>query len=221
MVKFFQNILVLILLIGVVDFGHSQYAIGLRGGAVISRFQFSDPITELGVQYRTHFQVAVPLQIQLNSRLYLQFEAQFIQKGVRLFFRDQVDFYDYRINTQLIEFPVLLKMNFSSWDSKLFLFGGPGMAYYMTGKYREYYSEKDEIFDIRNRVDYKGVNRWDIILQLGGEFAWTLFRDWEMFLDARYHFGFINFDYLAIGPLDEVHSRSISLSIGVKKLWEN
>ncbi len=196
-----------------------QYGLGLRTGAFISRFQFSDPLTELGVQYRTSLQFAVPLQIQLSSRLYLQFEAQYLQKGVRLFFRDQTDFYDYTIKTQVIEFPLLLKMNFSSWESKLFFYGGPGIAYYMAGKDREYYSRMDSIIDLRDKVDYQGVNRWDIVVQLGGEFAWEVVTDWELFLDARYHFGFLNFDYLAQGPFDVIKSRGISLSVGVKKLW--
>lgn len=198
----------------------SQLGIGFRAGGYISRFHFSDPLVELAVRYRGSVQAAIPLSWQISNSFYLQADISYMQKGVRLFSKDEVDYSDYRINNHVLELPLLLKKNFSSWDSKLFLFGGPAIAYYVAGKVDHVYTEKQIGKRIKESVDFEGFRRWDLLIQLGGEFAWPVADELELFLDARYHFGFNNFNYLANGPFDEITTRGISLSFGARKLWE-
>lgn len=198
----------------------AQFSVGIRAGGHISRYLFSDPLFEEAVQYRGYIQAALPVELKLTESLSLQAELQYLQKGVRLFSRDQTDYSDYRINNHLLEIPVLIKKNFSEWESELSLYAGPALAYYLTGRVRHDYTQMQVPGKENERIDYKGYNRWDLDLQLGGEFAWPVDGDLELFLDARYHFGLLNFDYLASVEADRIRARGISLSFGARRNWE-
>ncbi len=206
--------------VGSVSDVQAQFSVGVRAGGHISRYLFSDPLYEEAVQYRGYFQAAVPVELSLTESLSLQAELQYLQKGVRLFSRDQTDYSDYRINNHVLEIPLLIKKNFSEWESELSLFAGPALAWYLTGRVRHDYTQMQVPGKENERIDYKGYNRWDLDLQLGGEFAWPVGDEMELFLDARYHLGLLNFDYLASVEADRIRARGISLSFGARRNWE-
>ena len=193
---------------------HGQSSAGIRTGIHISRFRFNSE-EEDAVKYMSTPYVSMTAEVFLSEYFSLQSELIYLQKAVRLYSQDAIDYSDFRMRMDVLELPILAKKNFTDWSTKLCLFAGPSIVYAMGGKINQDFTEQKVKYSVKESIDFKDMQlkKWDICLHLGGILGIPA-GNGEIILDARYIFGLLDIDGFAEESTKKVQTRGIGLSIG-------
>ena len=192
----------------------SQVSAGIRSGIHISRFSFNSE-EEDAVKYLSTPYVSLSGEVFITESFSFQTELIYLQKAVRLYSQDAIDYSDFRMRLNALEIPLLAKKNFVDWSTKLCLYAGPSVAYAFGGKINQDFTEQKVKYTIKESIDFEDMQlkKWDVCLHLGGNLGIPA-GNGEIILDARYIFGLLDIDGFAEESTKKVHTRGIGLSIG-------
>ncbi|MBK8405478.1 MAG: PorT family protein [Saprospiraceae bacterium] len=87
---------------------HGQSSAGIRTGIHISRFRFNSE-EEDAVKYMSTPYVSMTAEVFLSEYFSLQTELIYLQKAVRLYSQDAIDYSDFRMRMDVLELPILAK----------------------------------------------------------------------------------------------------------------
>ncbi|MBK8405129.1 MAG: PorT family protein [Saprospiraceae bacterium] len=90
---------------------HGQSSAGIRTGIHISRFRFNSE-EEDAVKYMSTPYVSMTAEVFLSEYFSLQTELIYLQKAVRLYSQDAIDYSDFRMRMDVLELPILAKKEF-------------------------------------------------------------------------------------------------------------
>jgi hypothetical protein len=144
--------------------------------------------------YKPGFIIGVEADYRLSSKLILQPELVFEQKGT-LQKEEGVDINGYPTGTvkgyytwNYIGIPVLLK--YKPFEKNQIYFLGGGYADFLVSEiYRLAYTENGVVHDQKDKTEISGYGRWDVGFQAGGGIDIPIGKRNAIQIDGRYIFG--------------------------------
>jgi Outer membrane protein beta-barrel domain len=188
--------LLILVLLGVPSAVAAQdISFGVKGGLNLSTTSY-DPEPDVGIGLRPGVVLGGFVNFPLGSRLAIQPEGFFSQKGNKLELPDT----DLTVELDYIEVPILLQYAFSSSPGRgFFVFGGPSIAFKIDAEVGATVGEEEDEFPIDDDVE-----DFDIGVTAGAGYNFGLYT-----IDGRYTFGFSNTN------VDKVLPKSRNLTIAI------
>ncbi len=180
-----------------------------KGGLVFSNLN----TTESGVSGRTGYVAGLGLSIPVTADNFfvIQPELLYIQKGATF----STTGTSTRVGNTYInyaELPVLAKINFGGESFRLYVNGGPSIAYALFGRT----NQNGAVVDVKfgDEADVTFNNRIDFGLQFGGGIGFKA-GPGDILLDLRYGLGLSNLlDQPVAGTDTEAQNRVYALTLG-------
>jgi hypothetical protein len=188
----------------------AEVQLGVLGGTNIASLEFSeeDPDVELSAEGL----VAAGLVVEagLGSRLSLQFEPMYVQKGGRIEIRDLFgEDVAGSLRFSYVELPVLLKVSKSTGSVRPYLLLGPSMGYRRSAKLMD---ETAGVTDEGPEFE-ESFETWDFGVSGGGGLSVPLDRA-TVFLEGRYTWGLANLNAPEEGVDLDVKHRGMQILAG-------
>jgi len=177
----------------------------IMGGVNLSRYIISPKEDGVKWGYEYGFSGGIGLEKKFNDRMLLEFNFLFFQKGSKVEFADFPDLEEkYRINA--ISIPVLLRRKLF-YGSSPYALGGVEISSILAHKAK---------FEGEDAVDLKeNTKRVDLSFVLGCGYELELEEYLYLFIEARYHRGFVN---IMSNPVEgqSMKTSAILILIGIR-----
>jgi Outer membrane protein beta-barrel domain len=172
---------------------------GVKGGLNLSTTSY-DPEPEVGIGLRPGVVLGGFVNLPLGSRLAIQPEGFFSQKGNKLELPDA----DLTVELAYIEVPILLQYAFSSSPGRgFFVFGGPSIGFKIDAELGATVGEDEDEFPLDEEVE-----DFDIGIAAGAGYNFGRYT-----IDGRYTFGLSNTS--VDKALPKSRNRTIAILLGV------
>jgi hypothetical protein len=167
---------------------------GAKGGVVFATTSDESADTT----YRTGFAAGAFVEWPLGTRLAVQPEALFVQKGSKL----DSSLVDSSFRVDYLEVPVLVKYNLTASPGAFFVYGGPAVAFKLKARSFADFGGSTIVDDVSDDVESV---EWSLVAGGGKEFK-------RFFVEGRYVHGMKNIDKLG----SDAKTRTIAALAGLR-----
>ncbi len=213
---------------------YAQISIGLRGGVNFAKWKLNTEDTEQDLndylKYMTAPYISVPVELSLSNNFAIQLEPSYLQQGTRTYIKEEESFesgiieleFESKMRINYIALPAMAKGKFSAGKVRLYVMGGPQVAYAIDGKVKAKetltINGESETEESSESIDWddSALTRFDFSLVFAGGLELPLGPGAVIF-DARYLLGLQNLNKEKDDLFDQkIYNRGIGLSAGYR-----